>query len=381
MRSEDRKKLEVSLGENESLEAGFARALGVEVPAVRRLYQEIFDDLDDEVFGVRWWATHVGTSRRILISHHLVECVKSVETNLVEASLHLVEAADYWEQESDFWADVVARRPDGRLEYQSKQRASPAEDLPRRLATLHAVGFVRAIGSALDCLGACIIGVLALRKNLLLADFWKAKHALEKAVVGKTAARHELHQRSYRLLDAAIADVGPKGWVEWLFDLRNMVVHRGRRFHMKQLLPKSEQIFGADGQVVPRMMAVEQLPNDPALSQVEAFVIVDRTPPVLTEHAELTLRGIRKSTVDLTSLVMRELVDAWLTRRKNPELLIQPEAQWPEGRSEATTGFVGYRAGIVPYDPTEMRTDRDTWRKFRTAALADETRGRWASFD
>jgi hypothetical protein len=381
MRTEDLEKLRVPLGNDEPLEAGFARAIGVEVPAVRRLYQEMFSDLDEEMFGVRWWATHVGPSRRILISHHLVECVTSVETNLVEASLHLLEAADYWQQEGAFWADVIARRPDGRLEYQSRRRASPVDDLPRRLATLHAVGFVRAIGSVLDCLGACIIGVLALRKNLLLADFWKAKNALEKAIVGETTPGRELHRHFYRVLDIAIADAGPAGWVDWLFDLRNMVVHRGRRLHMTQILPRPERIFGADNQVIPRMMAVEQLPSDPALSQVESFVVVDHRPPVLTEHAELTLRGIRKSTLDLTTVVMRELVDAWRMRRQTPGLLIQSAAQWPEGRSQVTSGFVGYRAGSLPYDPTEMRTDRDTMWKFRTAALDDDTRGRWASFE
>lgn len=381
MRNEDLERMRVPLREGENLDAGFARAVGVEVPAVRRLCREVFDDLDDQVFGVRWWASHLGTTRRILISHHLVQCVRSVEINLIEASLHLLEAADYWEQESDFWADVIARRPDGRLEFQSRRRATPADDLARRMATLHAAGFVRAIGSALDCLGACIIGVLALPRNLLRADFRDAQEALTDATTTVTTPGGELQARFHRLLDAAINDVGPTGWLSWTFDFRNMLVHRGRRWQPYQLLPRPERIFGPDSQVIPRMMAVEQLPNDPAKSQVEAFVAVDQRPPVLTEHAEVTLRGVRRSTVDLVTQAATGLVDAWLTRRAAPDLLIQPAAQWPQGLSRATSGFVGYRPGSVPYDPTQVRVSPDDERQFRTAALDDATRPRWASFD
>ena len=55
-----------------------------------------------------WWAPYPGTSRRILISDHLYNCVRSVETNLVEARLHLIEAMDFWERESDFHARAVS---------------------------------------------------------------------------------------------------------------------------------------------------------------------------------------------------------------------------------------------------------------------------------
>ncbi len=381
MRNEDVDRMRVPLREGENLDAGFARAVEVQVPAVGRLYREVLDDLDDEVFGVRWWVSHLGTTRRVLISHHLVECVRSVEINLIEASLHLLEAAHYWEQESDFWADVIARRPDGRLEFQSRRRATPADDLARRMATLHAVGFVRAVGSVLDCLGACIIGVLALPRNLLRADFRDAQNALTDATTTVTTPGGELQERFHRLLDAAINDAGPMGWLPWMLDLRNMAVHRGRRWHTWQLLPRPERIFRPDGQVIPRMMAVEQLPNDPGKSQVEAFVAVDERPPMLTEHAELTLRGVRRSTIDLVTRAAGGLVDAWLTRRTAPGLLIQPAAQWPQGLSRVTSGFVGYRQGSVAYDPTQVCVSPDDERQFRTAALDDATRPRWASFD
>ncbi len=374
MRYADLEALRVPLPDDQPIDPAFARAVGVEIPALRQLYREVFDDLDDEVFGVRWWAGQLGTTRRILVSHHLVECIRSVEINLVEASLHLLEATDHWERESDFLADVIQRRPDGSLQYEARPRATPAEDLSRRLATLHVVGFVRAIGSALDCLGASIIGVLALPRDLRFADFGKAQKALAKAA-------YPLQQDFARRHEIAISEVGPAGWLQWTLDLRNMYVHRGRRSHTSQLLPRPEGIYGPDGQLVPRLMALEQLPSDPYRSQVEAFVAIDEKAPVLTEHAEVTLRGIRRSTVDLVTWAARDLVEIWRTRRASPEDLAQSKEQWPEGCSRETSGFIGFSPGSAQYDPTEIHTDRDTWRQFRTAALEDAVRPRWASFD
>jgi hypothetical protein len=95
MRSEDLERLRVPFHKGEDLNQGFARAVEVQVPALHKLYREIFNDLDDIVFGVRWWASQLDTGRRILVSDHLVSCVSSVQTNLIEASLHLLEAVDY----------------------------------------------------------------------------------------------------------------------------------------------------------------------------------------------------------------------------------------------------------------------------------------------
>ena len=67
-----------------------ARALQVEVPVWRQLTDDILEDLDEHVLGVGWWAPGPGTSRRILISDHLYNCARSVETTLIEARLHFL---------------------------------------------------------------------------------------------------------------------------------------------------------------------------------------------------------------------------------------------------------------------------------------------------
>jgi len=85
-----------------------AAALGVEIPAWDALEERIFADLaEDAPYGIRWWAPHPGTSRRILISDQLYACTAGVSTNLVEAGIHLLELLDAIEREDDFHIDVI----------------------------------------------------------------------------------------------------------------------------------------------------------------------------------------------------------------------------------------------------------------------------------
>src|SRR5207247_2468042 len=96
-----------------------------------------------------------------------------------------------------------------------------------------------------------------------------------------------------------------------------------------------------------------QLPKDPGRSEVE--VMLHRANAlVLPEAASDTLPGIRDSTVRLVQEIIGELIGIWRRRRATPALLSQPQAQWPEGASEETTGFEGYRPGSMEYDPAAI---------------------------
>src|SRR5207247_11130491 len=85
-----------------------------------------------------------GTSRRILISDHLYNCVRSVESNLIETRLHLIEAMDFWERESDFHARAVSVSEAGRLRVQRPERRRPLDEIAPATAMLHSIGFIRA---------------------------------------------------------------------------------------------------------------------------------------------------------------------------------------------------------------------------------------------
>lgn len=373
MRTTDLNSLTRPFGVGDEPELAFPQAIGVNVPEVETLYREIFNDLDDTNYGVGWWAPHPGTSRRILISHYLLECVRGIRQNLSEAGLHFLEAIDNWDKESEFLADCVSVGPHGQISINVPPRRCPNDDLARRLATLHAVGFFRSVVAALDCLGASIIGVLALPKNIQYADLKAAQEALRNAT-------HPIQSTFLGMLDQAISEAGPLGWVEWVTDFRNMATHRGRRININQVIPRQPHLLGPDGKVIPRAMTAEHLPSDPCRSQIEAFIDNTR-PPVLTEHAEATMRGTLDSSISVVRKLCPELVTAWQTRRNTPSLVNQPKANWPGDYPSRSTQFNGYQPGSLPFDPAMWISHRDIQRQFKSAALSDECHNLWSTFD
>jgi hypothetical protein len=100
----------------------FASALGIELLGVRALASEVFGDLDPNVFGIGWWSAYpnLGDKRRILIGDYLYCSIDSIELNLTEAKLHLLELLDWWERQSILIADAVAPDPrTGELKFSS----------------------------------------------------------------------------------------------------------------------------------------------------------------------------------------------------------------------------------------------------------------------
>jgi hypothetical protein len=59
-------------------ERRLAASLGVDTPAVDALCGEIANDLDETTYGIGWWAPEPDTSRRILISDHLIQCTEGI---------------------------------------------------------------------------------------------------------------------------------------------------------------------------------------------------------------------------------------------------------------------------------------------------------------
>ena len=113
MRKEDNEKFQQPYAAAAPVDDRFADALGVSLPALRELHREVFADFDETAYGVGWWTSHSGTSRRILISDQLLMCIAGIEINLVEARLHLLELADFDEREDHVVAHAGEARPAG----------------------------------------------------------------------------------------------------------------------------------------------------------------------------------------------------------------------------------------------------------------------------
>jgi len=371
MRSVDLNRLQAPYTSPKDMDLQFALALGVDTRAVERLFGEVFGDLDETVFGIGWWAPHPGTKRRILISHYLVDCIKSMSTNITEAALHLYEAVEFWEKESEFVANAFSMDREGKPHVAMPRREKPEDDLARRMATMHAVGFFRAAVGALDCLAAASVGVLGLPIDIKRTDLARTRNSLQ-------GSSETLHKDFLSELDRTITESGAQGWLSWMVDLRNMVVHRGRRWHMNELIP-APHLYRSDGKPIFRTTSVEHLPCQPDESQVEALVSAGTS--VLTERGEDSLRGALKSSVALIDGVITRLLAVWKMRRANPSLIQQPPQQWPDRVRVASPSFEGFRPGSAPYDPKVWIANPEMERQFRTAALDDDRRGLWKEFD
>jgi hypothetical protein len=129
--------------------------------------------------------------------------------NLSEAKLHLLEAEDFFEQH--------ARKPQvevieigGQLRPRLRRLSSAEEHLPVEMAKLHIVGFFRAVGSALDCLGITIISVLALPASVLKGDLGIARNQLSKLTGPETAGKQT--QQAFAAQVEALIDRKRSGW-------------------------------------------------------------------------------------------------------------------------------------------------------------------------
>lgn len=354
---------------------GLARALGVDIPGWSKLDTAVTGDLAaSEPFGIRWWNPYPDLRRRLLIGDYLVNCIRSTGDNLIEAALHWFEYLDNSEQESDFIGNCVVLER-GVPVFRNRPSESPMDDARNRLTRLHAAGCVRALVGALDCLGAVIIGVLALNASIMRASFGDVRNSLQKIAQRESRKPGIRIQREFAMqFEKIVNSSGPTGWIEWMFSFRNMLVHRGRRFDIGQIVPRDEVLFGPDGNRLPRARRVTMLPFHPAFSDIEVLAWPEAT-PVLTEPAEVTLRGLLSSTKCMLEQAGCALLAVWNARKETPDALTQPVQQWPTlPATPPEAGFTGYRPGAVPYNPSVLNVHPQVVLRLSAAAVLDDQR-------
>jgi hypothetical protein len=363
----------------EPSDADARAAVGVKLPHWTSLENEILSDfVEQHPYGIGWWAPHPGTSRRILIADQLSCSLASVAGNMTEAALHWLEYLDASDRDSARLGDAVKMLPDGPMIDPPRPR-SPHDQLCPDFMSLHQAGLIRAIASALDCLASVIIGVAALPQSILKADFRLAHNALVR-IDGAASTGAKAQAEFAARLEGAISAAGPQGWLDWTLDLRNMLVHRGRRIELGQYLPVQPVLFGPDGQPAPRARRISHLPLDPGRSDIEVFV---DTPwnMVLHEDGERTLRGLMDSTALMLEAAAYHLLNLWQWRRDHYGDLPQPAEQWKNGRSNHSTGFRGYAPGSLALEPSMGMMHPATARRLHAAALDDASRPQWVAFD
>lgn len=355
---------------------GLARALGVDSAEAWSLYHELFRDLDPQSGGIRWWQGRPDSQRCCLIGPHLVGCARSVHYNLVEAGIHLREADDWIQRESDSKDRAAAVDRNGRIiPVQSGLPRSAREELPEAMSDLHVGEFTRSVGSALDLLGGVMVGVLGLRTPIVSTDFHTARNTAKTATDCETEGVRK-QMRFGHHIDSLVGRAGVKGWLKWTLDYRNMFVHRPRR-----LIPGSIEmdwhVLGPDGRPILKTRIARLMPRDPSWTELQAW----QTPAhasALTESAMTTLEGVKASTVQLVDNVSRELSAFWKMRRDSPDLIIQPIEQWPIIDRSHPVGFEGYAPGEKEFDPAVYSANPHTVRMLQAGHVFDDKRDeRW----
>jgi hypothetical protein len=357
-------------------EADAMAALGIKLANWTALENEVFADFTEEPpYGIGWWAPNPGTKRRILISDQLYCCLTSVASNMTEAALHRLEYLGASERDNARLADAV-KLQGGVPRIVPPRARSPYEQLTPGFMRMHEVGVIRALASALDCLAGVVIGVAALPQSILKADFGKARRKLQK-IDGSWNVGENIQAFAVRL-ETAIADAGPRVWLDWTLDFRNMLVHRGRRLEHGSYRPIEPIRYGPNG--YPRARRASHLPRDPGRSDVEVFLDT-RWNFVLHEDEQQTLEGLVNSTGNLLEMVATELFELWRWRRAHAADLRQPADQWPEVASTESRLFNGYAPGSINFNPDNGSIHPITARRLRAAALDDSTRPQWMTFD
>jgi hypothetical protein len=335
-----------------------ADALGLDLADSDALGDAIFTDLDPQKHGINWWTAYpnLSTGARILMSDYLVATTRSIAENLLEAR---IERLEFEHAAADFrkWMER-GLQPDG--SFKIKPPRSPYEELAHRRVQTHLVGMLRGWGSALDCLGITIIAVAGTpkpRQDLVKADMGEARRLLADG-----ARDNALIAQLQAALEQAEADAGPPGWRDWVLDMRNTVVHRGRRI----------VTWGIDTDRGTMTGFSLQLPVSPGMTEVEAVIHAGGqiASQFITPAPEL-LDNLSTAMHSYVASVSRVLLELWHKRRHDPHSLVQNPAQWkhPQGVINPAPIFRGFSDLRARNPVTELGVGDDVNVRLRAAAI------------
>lgn len=335
-----------------------ADPLGLNLADAIALGDAIVSDLDPSVRGISWWSTYtdIGRQERILISDYLVACARNVPSSLVEAK---IEHLEFNHAIEDFGREFGRRlniRSNGVVNYRPPR--GPFDDLAQHRVNTHMAGMLRAWGTALDGVGSCLIGVAGLSSDLKKADIGTAWTALTKA-----SPNIPRLAKLYADFQQAETDAGPSGWRQWLQDMRNTVVHRGRR----------TTTWSGESSEAGLNDFMLRLPSSPDLSDVEGAVYAGgQMAAVFASPGVQMMEHLATCVNAYVSSASKILLDLWTERRASPALLSQDPKQWKKAVKVILPlpTFRGFPDLAVPPAATTLDVGSETATRLHAAALA-----------
>lgn len=225
-------------------------------------------------------------------------------------------------------------------------------------------GIFISLGSVLDCLAGCTVGIAGIDVDVFAADIglfrpigksegYPAGSKLIKGLAAEGSPAREEQLKLIKAVGAALRQSGPTGWLEWAIGMRNMMVHRELR--------ATALVVGSIS--TPNRIGRWPVAN-PNLSNLKAM----RQAPdqlrgyYLQEDMNTTLKGIIRSIDAATTAAIGAIEHLWALRKQDLELIRQPARQWREPRE--SPNFAGYDPGSVelPGNPV-LVMHPDTWER------------------
>ncbi|MGW4651358.1 hypothetical protein [Kitasatospora sp. NPDC004289] len=333
------------------------------------VHEAILSDLDPQAGGVSWWTGHLDTPRRILVGDYLLSLTSSTEDNLVEAAMHVHRFSEAQEAETQWFKRRVLTRSllgdrwlDPDLETENRRVEADA----------HLGAFFRAVGSVMDNLAGLVIGVAGLSTKIVRADIShlnldkpSPKGALPEGMPGRAVQLKLVGE----LRDAI--NEGPEDWLPWLDHMRNTLVHRARRLTITIQDPRQAAGF------------LHPLCQAPDWTDAEAIARSGRPlADCLTEDATVTMRGALLTAVNVTRLCASAAARTWADRRTTPDLITQPQQQWPQLANGRQTNFKGWDPNQLPkFAPnSSMLMHPSRALRIKAGLFTDEARPQWSSW-
>ncbi len=331
---------------------------GTSYAALKALCERLINDLDPDRWGFAQFNDLIDVEQRAVVSDQIVTSAWTLRTTLIEARLHLADA-------SELSASGLTLPRVGNWD----------EDFRHQVRVeMHLGGVFRALGSALDCLAATAVGVTRAPASIQKASY-RDFTSLADWALNRNLGTDEQRAVWLRVFQTAEASDDGRfpGWIEWLLEMRNALVHRGR--HMSMLIPRSQPrdiVLVSDN---PMALSPHIVKSDfhfhakPWLPEMEH--LADSKSAYenwLDETALVTVSGLIDLVCELVEKTSAVLLAVWHEVEDGTLVLTSPSAKWRLLQpSTAAARFHGFATAYRTMNLSEMVVSPSTARRLYLA--------------
>jgi hypothetical protein len=352
-------------------------------PAITRsseLFDAMLGDLDEDRGGFGWWHGYLDARRICLISEYLMASIGGVQASLLNASMSVKTHRELSYADSMWFRQIMieagkAGRGLSTDDYLRAMARGQRERLRERQIDAAAEHTYYHLAQGLDRLAAVLIGVCALRTDIVRADWKVVTQATKRIGTPATkfldtpgSAGRDAQEDVLRSIDEQRA-TGPWDWLEWMLRERDTVAHRAPRLSWKMLTVDRKR--RPDGLVTPFY-------RQPGWPDVEAMIrgrkgeVEEVDDMLLMRDPNGVMSGHLGSTTDLVAEAFGLMTELWLRRRSEPTLLVQPGEQWRTLLDQAELEFDGYSGDKLPVSPnSQVHLSIDNGKRLAASKVLD----------